>query len=347
MAQRAFSVGDLIPGIVILSCDGDRVDLGARELAGVVHVLAVAAPADVAAIQQGLSTARRELDAMQAITAMIASRDAERPAGDWPIQLVDPEGALARGFQVSGSALLVIDPVRRLAANVPWDDGAIDTLLTACRAIDQRTRPDTVEMQAPVLVIPQVFEPAFCARLIDYWVENEKQENMVSSARTAAGERRADTTLKRRVDAVINDLEVTKEIAQRLGSRVGPMIWKGFRTVANGFETFRIGCYTAEDRSFFGRHWDNTTPGTAHRKLAMVVNLNADDYEGGGLMFPEFGHQRFRAPTGAAVIFSCALLHEALPVTAGRRYGLFGFFHDEAGAKQLKERIAAEQNAVG
>jgi len=31
-------------------------------------------------------------------------------------------------------------------------------------------------------------------------------------------------------------------------------------------------------------------------------------------------------------VFSCSLLHEALLVTSGRRFGLFGFFYDDAGA---------------
>ena len=50
----------------------------------------------------------------------------------------------------------------------------------------------------------------------------------------------------------------------------------------------------------------------------MTINLNADDYEGGDLRFPEFGPRTYRAPTGGAVVFSCSLLHEATPVTRGR-----------------------------
>ena len=32
------------------------------------------------------------------------------------------------------------------------------------------------------------------------------------------------------------------------------------------------------------------------------------------------------------MVFSCALLHEALPVTKGRRFGAFIFAYEETGA---------------
>jgi predicted 2-oxoglutarate/Fe(II)-dependent dioxygenase YbiX len=61
----------------------------------------------------------------------------------------------------------------------------------------------------------------------------------------------------------------------------------------------------------------------------MSLNLNAGDYDGGYLRFPEYGPLLYRPETGGAVIFSCALLHEAMPVTRGRRFGIFGFFFGE------------------
>ena len=43
------------------------------------------------------------------------------------------------------------------------------------------------------------------------------------------------------------------------------------------------------------------------------------------------------------MVFSCALLHEATRVTAGRRYAFLPFFYDEAGAAVL----AAYERRVG
>jgi predicted 2-oxoglutarate/Fe(II)-dependent dioxygenase YbiX len=111
-----------------------------------------------------------------------------------------------------------------------------------------------------------------------------------------------------------------------------------------GHEAFRIGCYEAAEKGFFGRHRDNATPYTAHRRYALTLNLN-QDYEGGELRFPEYGRMLYRPPAGGAVVFSCALLHEALPVTAGRRFVLLSFFFDRDGARQEQEALARAAKA--
>jgi predicted 2-oxoglutarate/Fe(II)-dependent dioxygenase YbiX len=91
--------------------------------------------------------------------------------------------------------------------------------------------------------------------------------------------------------------------------------------------------YDAKSGGFFRPHRDNTTAGTAHRRFAVTLNLNAGEYEGGDLRFPEFGARTYRAPTGGAIVFSCGLLHEATPVTRGARYAFLPFLYDEDAAK--------------
>ena len=214
-------------------------------------------------------------------------------------------------------------------------------VLAAAEQIEQRTPISPIASHAPVLVVPQLFEPDFCERLIDYWHAAEKVSDMVATGDNRGGGQAAETQLKRRDDAPVVDVDLTRAIAERLARRVGPLVTKAFHTTANHFETFRIGCYEAADGGHFGRHWDDTAPKTAHRKLAMSVNLNTGEFEGGELIFPEFGRQRYVPPLGGAVVFSCALLHEALPVTKGRRFGLFGFFYDDEGAARMRQQIEA------
>ena len=72
-----------------------------------------------------------------------------------------------------------------------------------------------------------------------------------------------------------------------------------------------------------------------------VANIVATrDYEGGDLCFPEFGPQTYRAPTGGAVVFSCSLLHEARPVSRGRRYAFLPFLYDDVGARTRERNLA-------
>ena len=124
----------------------------------------------------------------------------------------------------------------------------------------------------------------------------------------------------------------------RLG-RLAPEIQKAFQFEVTRLERYLVACYTA-GAGWFRPHRDNTTKGTAHRKFAVSINLNAEEYEGGDLRFPEFGPRTYRPPTGGAVVFSCSLLHEATAVTRGERYAFLPFLYDEAGAKVREENLS-------
>ena len=45
-----------------------------------------------------------------------------------------------------------------------------------------------------------------------------------------------------------------------------------------------------------------------------MVQVNAEEFEGGDLRLPEFGRRTYRPPTGGAVVFCCSLQHEVTPV---------------------------------
>lgn len=94
-----------------------------------------------------------------------------------------------------------------------------------------------------------------------------------------------------------------------------------------------MSCYDSVTSAHFNAHRDNTTKGTAHRRFAVTINLDADAYEGGDLSFPEFGSRRYRAATGGAVVFSCSLMHKVDPVIAGRRFAFLPFLYDDAAAR--------------
>ena len=68
------------------------------------------------------------------------------------------------------------------------------------------------------------------------------------------------------------------------------------------------------------------TSEAAYRRFAMSLNLNSEEFSGGELRFPEYGPQRYKPDTGAAIVFSCSILHEALEVTEGKRFVLLAFF---------------------
>jgi len=189
-----------------------------------------------------------------------------------------------------------------------------------------------VPLHAPVLIVPRVFEPAFCRQLIALYEAQGGGES--GFMRDVDGKTVGinDPSHKRRKDAVIESEELQAQFRARLTARLIPEILRAFQFRATRIERYIVACYDSADRGFFRAHRDNTTMGTAHRRFAVTINLNTGEYEGGDLRFPEFGPKTYRAPVGGAVVFSCSLLHEALPVTQGLRYATLPFLYDDAAA---------------
>lgn len=213
----------------------------------------------------------------------------------------------------------------------------LDQAQDALAAYNAAPGPDDhagVPLHAPVLVVPRVFEPEFCKTLIDYYNKRggEPSGITVQNAQGIASVQ-LNPSFKKRSDCIIEEEPMRKAIMQRFFWRLTPEIEKAFMWRPTRMERYLVACYDAREGGYFRPHRDNTTNATAHRKFACTLNLNAEEYDGGDLRFPEFGQRTYRAPTGGAVIFSCALMHEATPVTRGQRYAFLPFLYDEAAAK--------------
>ena len=193
--------------------------------------------------------------------------------------------------------------------------------------------PEQATAQAPALIVPGVFEREFCRALIAGYESGRSEES--GFMREVAGRTTLvlDHAHKRRFDWTIDDARLRDGARARIHRRAVPEILRAFQFAATRVERDIVACYDAAVGGYFRPHRDNTTKGTAHRRFAITVNLNAEEYDGGDLVFPEHGQRRFRAPTGGAVIFSCSLPHEALPVTRGKRYAFLPFLYDEEAAK--------------
>jgi peroxiredoxin/predicted 2-oxoglutarate/Fe(II)-dependent dioxygenase YbiX len=192
---------------------------------------------------------------------------------------------------------------------------------------------------APVLTIPRVFEPEFCTELLDHFHAHTPSE---SGFAMEVGGRTLDLVnpnLKRRQDVTIEDARLIEAVRQRLTSRLFPILKRTFGWQASEIERFLVSRYGEADNGFFSAHRDDVTAGTAHRKFAVTLNLNAGDYEGGALRFPEFGRRTYAPETGGATVFCCSLLHEVTPVTRGVRYAFLPFLYDEAGARIRKANL--------
>ena len=182
-----------------------------------------------------------------------------------------------------------------------------------------------------------MFEPQFCKELIALYDKHGGEASGFMREKDGKTVHVADQSFKRRKDFSFDSAEEFETLRQAIGARfvrrLVPEIKKAFQFEVTRIERYIVACYEGEVGGFFRAHRDNTTKGTAHRRFACSLNLNAEEYDGGDLRIPEFGTRTYRAPTGGAVIFSCSLLHEATPVTKGKRYAFLPFFYDDAAAK--------------
>jgi hypothetical protein len=231
--------------------------------------------------------------------------------------------ALDEQYPARGAVAWVLDETLRLVARMPAAEPA-----NVCALLVGLPQPVTRETAirqatAPVLMLPRVLPPALCEALVQRHAADHFDSPMV---RMVDGQPAVvpDHSVKRRLDHRLVDEELVSGVADHLRRRLLPGIAAAFNYRVTRFEHFKVACYESTTGGYFRRHRDNVTPDARHRRFALSINLN-DGYQGGSLVFPEFGPEGYRPPLGGAIVFSGELLHEATEVTDGRRHVLLSF----------------------
>jgi predicted 2-oxoglutarate/Fe(II)-dependent dioxygenase YbiX len=260
------------------------------------------------------------------------------------ISLADPSGRFRQGLRgmighPSGPAgprplAILLDRNQRILAVSGTGDSGGDLARWALARWSEQPPPAAGEIRlvAPVLTVPNVLSPADCQALIARWHKEGHEAGSVMSMVNGKMVERQDDGVKKRRDHLLSDAAVRKPLMAMVARRLGPEVNKAFCFGSFRFDRVLIACYDSDRGDYFRPHRDNTTPATAGRRFALTLNLNSDEYEGGELIFPEYGDYRYKPPTGAAVVFAGSLLHEALPVTRGQRFALLSFLLDPADA---------------
>jgi predicted 2-oxoglutarate/Fe(II)-dependent dioxygenase YbiX len=339
--MAALLPGDPVPNWIAPSDSNPRYSLqatgGRWVLLGVLGSAAEAA----AALREFVAGALPALDANHRAALLISADPEDRAAARVPQHIPqyraiwDMTGAVTAGL--GGPGWLLLDPTQRLFARWPLTETA--AMLALLAQLPPPALHAGLPMPAPALIVPRIFEPELCRLLIARYREAGGE---VSGFMREVGGRTVgahDPGFKVRRDHLIEEEELQAALRARLARRLVPEIAKAFQFRVTRLERYLVACYRAEEGGHFAAHRDNTTKGTAHRRFAVTINLNAEEFEGGDLVFPEFGRTAYRAPTGGAVVFSCSLLHQALPVTKGERFAFLPFLYDDAAAKIREENL--------
>lgn len=269
------------------------------------------------------------------------------------IYALDANGGAATRYGIAETSVkafhptaFLLSPALQILHIIPFGEPAEFVRRSAALLGEVLAAPPK-DQNAPVLIVPQVFDRAFCSRLIDLYETNGAREiGMIEYEGKIV--QRFDPAFRKRLDYYVSDDGALRRCRELLERRLLPLVYRAFQFPTSRIERYLVGCYDAATGGYFRPHRDNTAPPVAHRRFALTLPLN-DEYEGGRLRFPEFGDREYAAEPGNAIVFSCSLLHEVMPVTAGRRYTFISFLYDEQGQRMrdaYAKSAAAPQTGV-
>ncbi len=327
--------GDRVPDFVLPAADG-RALLFYEFAAGQPVLIASCAAGWSRDTVGNLASAladSTERHALQAVLLCDQPPDAVTESRGF-VALIDDASRLRRHLfgDVSNDVegvLAITDANLRVMDGCVLDEPAdADGFAAVVNGLVEEARSDAGREQAtsaaPVLIVPRVLPPGLCADLIDGF---ERWSPVDSPMPAADGSGLAvDPDRKTRRDALIEDAELEQELIACVARRVLPEVQKAFCYRAERFERPKLVCYDAATAGHFDAHRDNTAPDTRHRRFALTLNLNTGSYEGGELVFPEYGPEsRYAPPAGGAIVFACSHAHRVTPVSAARRYAVVSF----------------------
>jgi peroxiredoxin/predicted 2-oxoglutarate/Fe(II)-dependent dioxygenase YbiX len=328
--------GDRAPNFILPCANGETLMFYDQVRGGPIVLLfapkAGRAVAALAARQPALAALGAELFA---VTRGPAAADAGVVAGG-VLLFADADGKVAAQYKLAPDAApvcFVLDANQRLLQRI---DAPADRLAAEAQAwIEQHWHPPApgpAGAVAPVLLVPHVLAPDLCQHLIAAWQADHAEGGVSGAYGDAMAEEK-----KRSLDHIVRDPALHQRLSALLARRIGPELRKAFGFSGPlSFDAHIVLGYSAERGDFFGTHRDNIGPRLRHRRFAVSLNLN-DDFEGGALRFPEYGPALYHLEAGMACVFSCSLLHQALPVRRGRRFVLTTFLCDP----QPQQRPAA------
>jgi peroxiredoxin len=356
-APPAFGELDLLPDIILPDQEGCLRQL-ATDMSGKKLLLLLCPDPRLKGCVDFLSACAKHFAALDAAAHVYAVTNTPPPVNKTSCDMLglpfpclsDLKGQVSRGLAVSHNlspppegrgafTLFLADANRRILR--------IDRNLTDTQVIEDLSKslesrraaaPRALGHFAPLLYLPQVLDLDFCRELIAAFEAGDPEAGRAYRHDNLSGEGEyvVDPTYKIRRDFYITERGLAERLRWAMVRRIKPEIQKAFTRDISGIEEFKVVCYDGSEGGHFRPHRDNMSRHNAHRRFAMTLNLN-DGYEGGALRFPEYGPDHYQPAAGDAVVFSCSLMHEALPVTKGERYVLLSFLFDEE-SKRLSSR---------
>lgn len=336
MTVAALLPGDRVPNLTFPDLNGKSRSLYLEVFGGPILMVIAPSP-DAAPSRDLISGLSRHTNALSKAGAHSFILTTNQPSGGLDksaLVMIDPYGDGMRLFRPfrgdsqeekdrAKASVALLDPNQRVVEVFTVEDlrdplGEAVRRATGVAEIWSR-QPVRLDRAAPVMILDKLMSTALRQELIANW-ESDNAEGTVSDGFKNI----ADPSVKQNREHVVTDPDLQRRVAQEIGPRVVNEIQKVFNyRLPLRFEMLTVLGYDSKRADFFGPHRDNLRS-NQRRRFALSLNLN-DEYEGGELVFPEYGPHTYGPPSGAGAVFSCELLHRALPVRSGRRLVLTTF----------------------
>ena len=333
---RMLSVGDIAPNCVLSGVDGKEVNLRSDSISGNPIVI-MFCPRLSRAAKEMLTSFSDKLDLFTAngarLFAITLDKTDEALSRNFTFPILsDRREQVYRDFTAPRDRPSTIVLRRNHhVAGILSGEPQMQISGYALSLLDGMARERTTELirvHPPVLLVPDALSRDDCIKLIDIF--KTRGQAFFDSNKPAIDYMGGDYKMRipehmreDRIDHFFFEKSTVAFLVDRL-NRVLPEIFKAFHYPVTKYESLRMACYHGHRGGYGHGHRDNIPP-HLHRRFAMSINLNTEEFEGGALRFPEFGDQRYRPETGTAIVFSSSLLHEAMHVTSGHRFVFLAF----------------------
>jgi len=230
---RAIQIGDYAPTIRLPNQRDKAVWAYDTNLAGHPVIYLIVRDATSRTVTTALEALRDCYDEIRDIDAHVIAITNLTPDGNKQLiekldlyfsVLSDPTGFYASSFNLSAGndtiACAVVDRncrLLKLLDNVSPAPMAQQALKICQREVAVGD-DEQVGTQAPVLLVPRVFEPDFCKKLIKYWRQGEKEEDQITRRGMGNPHDVGNDDMKRRTDVRIpgGDDPLNFEVSRRL-----------------------------------------------------------------------------------------------------------------------------------
>ena len=147
-------------------------------------------------------------------------------------------GAISKGLAGTQATIqyrpftLVLDQRLRTIASIPIEDSGVGHLarvLDVVRPLPSLGEHSNAEVQAPVLIVPNIFEPEFCKELIGLYESRGGEDSGFMRDQGGKTVGIYDYGTKRRRDYVIEDEAIRKKCMFKIHDRLAPEIRRAYQ----------------------------------------------------------------------------------------------------------------------